>query len=58
MPTPKIWFLTGASRGLGRAFAETALSRGDRVARPHAEPTACPTWRRGSAMRFCRFGWT
>ncbi|SFP03778.1 NADP-dependent 3-hydroxy acid dehydrogenase YdfG [Actinomadura madurae] len=32
MPTPKIWFLTGASRGLGRAFAEAALSRGDRVA--------------------------
>ncbi|MFF8772192.1 SDR family oxidoreductase [Kitasatospora sp. NPDC015120] len=28
----KIWFLTGASRGLGRAFTEAALSRGDRVA--------------------------
>ncbi|MEV4442860.1 SDR family NAD(P)-dependent oxidoreductase [Streptomyces sp. NPDC049577] len=25
------WFITGASRGLGRAFAEAALSAGDRV---------------------------
>ena len=28
----KTWFITGASRGLGRAFAEAALSRGDRAA--------------------------
>ncbi|WP_224282349.1 SDR family NAD(P)-dependent oxidoreductase [Streptomyces sp. LS1784] len=28
----KVWFVTGSSRGLGRAFAEAALSRGDRVA--------------------------
>lgn len=28
----KIWFITGTSRGLGRAFAEAALSRGDKVA--------------------------
>lgn len=27
----KIWFVTGASRGLGRAFVEAALERGDRV---------------------------
>ncbi len=27
----KIWFITGASRGFGRRFAEAALSRGDRV---------------------------
>jgi NAD(P)-dependent dehydrogenase (short-subunit alcohol dehydrogenase family) len=26
------WFITGASRGLGRAFAAAALERGDRVA--------------------------
>lgn len=26
------WFITGASRGLGRAFAEVALERGERVA--------------------------
>ncbi|MFC6012272.1 SDR family NAD(P)-dependent oxidoreductase [Nocardia lasii] len=30
--TPRVWFITGASRGLGRAFAEAALAHGDRVA--------------------------
>jgi NAD(P)-dependent dehydrogenase (short-subunit alcohol dehydrogenase family) len=28
----RVWFVTGASRGLGRAFAITALERGDLVA--------------------------
>lgn len=28
----KIWFITGASRGFGRVWAEAALKRGDRVA--------------------------
>lgn len=28
----KIWFITGASRGLGRHFAAAALARGDKVA--------------------------
>ena len=28
----KIWFVTGASRGLGRAWIEAALARGDKVA--------------------------
>jgi NAD(P)-dependent dehydrogenase (short-subunit alcohol dehydrogenase family) len=28
----KIWFITGASRGFGRIWAESALKRGDRVA--------------------------
>ncbi|MEE1798082.1 SDR family oxidoreductase [Streptomyces sp. JV176] len=28
----KVWFITGASRGFGRHFAEAALGRGDRVA--------------------------
>ncbi|MFE0421080.1 SDR family NAD(P)-dependent oxidoreductase [Streptomyces sp. NPDC058953] len=27
----RVWFITGASRGLGRAFAEAALAAGDRV---------------------------
>ncbi|MGV9325950.1 SDR family oxidoreductase [Streptosporangium sandarakinum] len=30
--TPRTWFVTGAGRGLGRAFTEAALERGDRVA--------------------------
>jgi NAD(P)-dependent dehydrogenase (short-subunit alcohol dehydrogenase family) len=28
----KVWFITGASRGFGRAFAAAALGRGDQVA--------------------------
>ena len=28
----KVWFITGSSRGLGRAFAEAALASGDQVA--------------------------
>jgi len=28
----KVWFVTGSSRGFGRAWAEAALERGDRVA--------------------------
>lgn len=31
MTTATVWFITGASRGLGRAFAEAALAAGDRV---------------------------
>lgn len=29
---PKVWFITGSSRGFGRVWAEAALKRGDRVA--------------------------
>lgn len=28
----KVWFITGASRGFGRVWAEAALNRGDKVA--------------------------
>ena len=27
----KVWFITGASRGFGRIWAEGALARGDKV---------------------------
>lgn len=30
--TNKVWFITGASRGLGRIWTEAALKRGDKVA--------------------------
>ncbi|MEV5848592.1 SDR family NAD(P)-dependent oxidoreductase [Streptomyces sp. NPDC051985] len=36
----KVWFITGTSRGFGRAFAEAALSRGDRVAATARRPGA------------------
>ncbi|GLY73347.1 SDR family NAD(P)-dependent oxidoreductase [Actinoallomurus iriomotensis] len=38
----RVWFITGASRGLGRAFAEAALEAGDRVvgAARNVEPLA------------------
>ena len=29
--TSKVWFITGTSRGLGRAWAQAALERGDKV---------------------------
>lgn len=32
MTSGKVWFITGASRGLGRVWASAALERGDRVA--------------------------
>jgi NADP-dependent 3-hydroxy acid dehydrogenase YdfG len=31
-PISKVWFITGASRGFGRIWAEAALKRGDKVA--------------------------
>ncbi|MFC9095395.1 SDR family NAD(P)-dependent oxidoreductase [Streptomyces sp. NPDC057072] len=31
MATGRVWLITGASRGLGRAFTEAALARGERV---------------------------
>ncbi|WP_064741916.1 SDR family NAD(P)-dependent oxidoreductase [Hamadaea tsunoensis] len=34
----KVWFITGAARGLGRAFTEAALARGDRVAATTRNP--------------------
>ena len=30
----RVWFITGASRGFGRAFTEEAVKRGDKVIAP------------------------
>lgn len=38
---PKVWFVTGASRGLGRALVEGALEAGDRVAATARDPERC-----------------
>lgn len=37
---PKVWFITGASRGFGRVWARAALERGDRVAATARRPGA------------------
>jgi NAD(P)-dependent dehydrogenase (short-subunit alcohol dehydrogenase family) len=38
MTSPKVWFITGASRGFGRVWTEAALKRGDRVAATARNP--------------------
>ena len=38
MSSSKVWFITGASRGLGRVWAEAALRRGDKVAATARQP--------------------
>ena len=38
MTSPKVWFITGASRGFGRVWTEAALKRGDRVAAAARNP--------------------
>jgi NAD(P)-dependent dehydrogenase (short-subunit alcohol dehydrogenase family) len=40
MATSKIWFITGASQGFGRIWAEAALRRGDRVVATARNPSA------------------
>jgi NAD(P)-dependent dehydrogenase (short-subunit alcohol dehydrogenase family) len=37
---PRTWLITGASRGLGRAFAEAALEAGDTVVATARDPSA------------------
>src|SRR5262249_20881987 len=36
----KVWFITGAGRGLGRHWTEAALQRGDHVAATARDPSA------------------
>ena len=40
MAQGKVWFVTGASRGFGRAWTEAALQRGDKVAATARDPEA------------------
>jgi NAD(P)-dependent dehydrogenase (short-subunit alcohol dehydrogenase family) len=40
MSSAKVWFITGASRGFGRVWAEAALKRGDRVVAAARNPDA------------------
>lgn len=35
---PKIWFITGSSRGLGRSLTEAVLAAGDKVAATARDP--------------------
>lgn len=38
LASPRTWLITGASRGLGRAFAEVALDAGDSVVATARKP--------------------
>ena len=37
-PAPKVWFITGTSKGFGRIWTEAALGRGDKVAATARNP--------------------
>jgi NAD(P)-dependent dehydrogenase (short-subunit alcohol dehydrogenase family) len=49
----KVWFVTGSSRGLGRALVEVALEAGDRVVATGATLSGCGTSSTSSATRYC-----
>lgn len=49
--TNKIWFITGASSGFGRAFADHALARGDAVAVTARDPRRLATLVAGAPDR-------
>ncbi|KAH9932811.1 NAD-P-binding protein [Epithele typhae] len=40
MSTPRVWFITGTSTGIGRALAEVALAKGDAVVATARKPAA------------------
>ena len=40
MAQGKVWFITGASRGIGRIWTEAALERGDKVVATARKPEA------------------
>ena len=42
MTDKKIWFITGAGRGMGADFAKAALAAGHSVVASAGTPTVCP----------------
>ena len=52
-PADKVWFITGASRGFGRALVMEALVSGARVAATARRPGALDDIAVGSASRLC-----
>ena len=48
----KVWFITGASRGFGRVWADAALKRGDKSQQRHARLQALPTSKKSTAQTF------
>ena len=54
----RVWFVTGSSRGLGRAFVEVALEAGDRVAATARHPERLQDLVDKSATRYCPCGST
>ena len=50
----KIWFITGASKGFGREWAEAALDRGDKVAATARSWKRSTRWSRRTGNRCCR----
>jgi NAD(P)-dependent dehydrogenase (short-subunit alcohol dehydrogenase family) len=48
----KTWFITGASRGFGRIWAEAALLRGDKVAATARKSADLPISRNASGKPF------
>jgi NAD(P)-dependent dehydrogenase (short-subunit alcohol dehydrogenase family) len=43
-PTGRVWLITGASRGLGREFAQAALEAGDTVVLTARDPSDSSRW--------------
>ncbi len=54
----KVWFVTGSSRGLGRALVEVALEGGDRVAATARILSGCRISSTSTATRCFSYGST
>ncbi|WP_245271754.1 hypothetical protein [Rhizobium sp. IBUN] len=50
----KVWFITGASRGFGRIWAEAASTAATKSLPRHARSKVSPISPFGMATRFCR----